>query len=113
MKQIESYRILEPDMKKRKLTKEEILAFLRQNKDFFKKEFDVDNIILFGSYARGEETSESDIDILIDTEKKSFDNRFRLKEFLEEEFKKKVDLLYRDSIRRFIMRSIEDELIYA
>jgi len=95
------------------LTKEDILEFLRENKDFFKKEFDVDNIILFGSYARGEETGESDIDILIDTGKKSFDNRFKLKEFLETEFKKKVNLLYHDSIRRFIMRNIKDELIYA
>ena len=100
-------------MRIRNLTKDGILEFLRKNKDFFKKEFDVDRIMLFGSYARGEETYESDIDILIDTKKKDFDNRSRLKEFLEKEFKKKVDVLYKDSIRRFIMRSIKDELIYA
>jgi len=100
-------------MRIRNLTKDGILEFLRKNKDFFKKEFDVDGIMLFGSYARGEETYESDIDILIDTKKKDFDNRSRLKEFLEKEFKKKVDVLYKDSIRRFIMRSIKDELIYA
>ena len=95
------------------ITKEDILGFLRENKVFFKKEFGVNNIMLFGSYARDEATVESDIDILIDTEKKSFDNRFRLKELLEKEFNRKVDLLYRDSIRRFIMRSIKEELIYA
>jgi len=100
-------------MKTEDLTKEEILEFLRKNKEFFKKEFDVDNIMLFGSYARGEQTGASDIDILIDTEKKDFDNRCRLKELLEERFQKKVDLLYHDSVRRFIMRNIKDELIYA
>jgi predicted nucleotidyltransferase len=95
------------------LTKKEILGFLRKNKDFFKKEFGVEAVILFGSYARGEETSTSDIDILIDVKKKSFDNRIKFKEFLEEYFKRKVDVLYRDSVRRFIMRNIKDELIYA
>lgn len=100
-------------METKNLTKESILHFLREHKDLFKKEFDVDEIMLFGSYSRDEETEDSDIDILIDTEKKSFDNRFRLKELLEKEFNKKVDLLYRDSVRRFIMRTIKDELIYA
>jgi predicted nucleotidyltransferase len=95
------------------LTKEEILGFLRKNKDFFKKEFGVEAIMLFGSYARGDETRTSDIDILIDVKKKSFDNRSRFKELLEERFHKKVDVLYRDSVRRFIMRNIKDELIYA
>ena len=95
------------------LTKKEILDFLKKNKAFFKKEFGVENIMLFGSYARGEETSSSDIDILIDVKKKSFDNRSKLKEFLEKHFQKKVDILYHDSVRRFIMRSIKDELIYA
>lgn len=37
-------------METHQLTKEQILSFLRENKDFFKKEFDVDAIILFGSY---------------------------------------------------------------
>jgi len=100
-------------METNQLTKEHILKFLRKNKDFFKKKFDVDAIILFGSYARDEATEDSDVDILIDTEKKSFDNRFELKELLEKEFKKKVDLLYKDSIRRFIMKNIKEELIYA
>lgn len=100
-------------MKIEKLTKEDILSFLREKKSFLKKEFDVDNIMLFGSYARDEATEDSDIDILIDTQKKDFDNRCRLKEFLEKEFKKRVDVLYKDSVRRFVMRIIKDELIYA
>ncbi len=100
-------------MRKDNLTKEEVLKFLRKNKAFFKKEFDVDNIMLFGSYARDEATPDSDIDILIESNKKSFDKKFDLQEFLEKEFKKKVDILYSDSVRRFVMRFIKKELIYA
>ncbi len=97
----------------KEITKEEILAFLRQNKQLFKEKFDVDNVILFGSYARDEATPTSDIDILLEAKIKSFDKMFALKELLEKKFNKKVDLLYRDSVRRFIMRFIEKELIYA
>ena len=100
-------------MSKEYLTKQEILDFLKQNKSFFKKKFDIDNIILFGSYARDEATLESDIDILIKSTKKSFDKQFYLKKLLEEKFKKKVDLIYYDSVRKFIMRFIKKELIYV
>ncbi len=60
-------------MLKNGLEKEDILLFLRKNKAFFKKELDVDNIMLFGSYARDEATSDSDVDILIESKTKSFD----------------------------------------
>jgi uncharacterized protein len=95
------------------ITKKEILDFLRLNKQLFKEKYDIENIILFGSYARDEATVDSDIDILLEAKKKNFDKWFELKELLEKEFRKKVDLLYRDSVRSFIMRSIEKELIYA
>ena len=75
------------------LTKEEILQFLRKNKPLLKKKFGVDNIMLFGSYARDEATPNSDIDILIESKEKDFDKWFDLKELLEQTFKKKVDVL--------------------
>jgi len=98
---------------KEQLSKQEILDFLRKNKSFFKKQFDVDAIMLFGSYARDEATKESDVDILIDSHNKSYDSLFSMKELLEKQFQKKVDIFYKDSVRRFIMRLIKEELIYA
>lgn len=94
-------------------SKEDILDFLRKNKSLLKSEFDVDNIMLFGSYARDEATSESDIDILIESKKQSFSKSYKLKVFLEQNFKKDVDVVYIDSVHPFIMRSISEELIYA
>ena len=93
--------------------KEEILKFLRENKKFLKEEFDVDKVMLFGSYARGEETPGSDIDILIESDTKSFDLIYRLKVFLQESLGKDVDVIYIDSVHPFIMRFINEELIYA
>jgi len=95
------------------LTKEHILGFLRENKDFLKEEFDIDNIILFGSFARDEAGKKSDINILIDTKTSCFDNRFRFTELLKKEFKRKVTVTYLDSVRTFIMRCIKDDMVYA
>ena len=100
-------------MKEAKLTKEEILASLRENKDFFKKKFAIDNIMLFGSYARNEATKESDIDILIECKKKTFKNYINILRFLEKLFNKKIDVIYLDTVNPFIMELIEEELAYA
>ena len=100
-------------MPENKLTKKEILDFLRKKKSFFKNKYDIDTIILFGSYARDEATPESDIDILLESKNKSFDSLFDMKELLEKEFKKKVDLFYRNAVRTFIMRSIKEDFNYA
>ena len=48
------------------LNKEYILDFLRKNREYLKQNFEVTSISLFGSFARGEETEESDIDLLVE-----------------------------------------------
>lgn len=100
-------------MEKGSFGKDDILEFLRENKDFLKKEFFVDKIMLYGSYARGEETAESDVDVLIQSKVKSFDKQYRLKVFLEKSLKRKVDVVYYDSVHPFLMQFIEKDIIYA
>ncbi len=95
------------------MTKGEILSFLKAKKPFLRKHFCIEDIGLFGSFARDEATDESDIDFVIITSKKSFRNRYRLKEYLEKEFNRSVDIGYLDSLRTYIKNAIEDEIIYV
>ncbi|HRJ85639.1 MAG TPA: nucleotidyltransferase domain-containing protein, partial [Ignavibacteria bacterium] len=44
------------------LNKENIIEFIRKNKTFLHDKYGVLSIGLMGSYARGEQTAESDID---------------------------------------------------
>lgn len=55
-------------------------------------EFNVSYCYLFGSYAKGKATEESDVDLLVCTEINGL-KFFELAEVLREELKKKVDLL--------------------
>lgn len=95
------------------ISKEEILSFLRENKELLKEKSDVDKIMLFGSYARDEATSESDIDILIESKNKGFRKMLFVQELLEKKFNRKVDVIYIDSVNPYFMRFIKQELIYA
>lgn len=47
-------------------TLEEIKQILNQNKNFLQENYRVTALEIFGSYARGEQTETSDIDVLID-----------------------------------------------
>lgn len=70
----------------------------------------VSRAALFGSVARGEENSQSDIDLLIQLKKgKTLFHIVRLKSELEETLGKKVDLVEYDAIRPLLKDSILSE----
>lgn len=76
--------------------------------------YGVKRIGLFGSYARGDEKPESDIDILVEFNagKATFDNFMQLASDLEEIFHKHVDLLTCDGVSKYIRPYIEKEVIW-
>lgn len=95
-----------------KQTRNSILETLRNHKAYMKEAFGVEKIGLFGSYARGEETETSDIDLLVKMPS-DFDRFYDLKTFLESKFDKTIDLGQETSLRRFIRKRIESEIVYA
>lgn len=95
------------------MDKIEILKFLKEHKSELQDKFGIQKIALFGSYAKDTAHEMSDIDIAIETKEKDFFIRDDLREYLEEHFKKSVDVGYFDSFREFYKQKIEKELIYA
>lgn len=95
------------------MTKEEILTFLREHKDELRQKYAVTKIGLFGSYARGTAHQNSDIDLAIVTTKKDFFLREDLREYLQNSFKRPVDVGYFDSFRDFYKQKIAKEILYA
>jgi predicted nucleotidyltransferase len=67
---------------------------------------------LFGSFARGEEKKESDVDILIDFEDiKSFFEMASIKLDLEKRLKKEVDLTMKSNLKPSIKPYVFKDLI--
>jgi len=94
------------------MDKNEIIDFLKKHKQILLEKYHVKNIGLFGSYAKGNQSDKSDIDILVDMPS-SFDLYYDLKEFLESSFEKPVDLGLQHNIRNLIKKQIEKEIIYV
>ena len=77
------------------------------------KAFGVKQLGIFGSVARGEETEKSDIDVLVDLERETFDNYMGLLFYLEDLFGKKVDLAIKNSLKPRIRDRILAETVYV
>jgi len=96
------------------LTSKLIMEKIEKNFAYLKS-FGIKRIGLFGSYARNEQKTKSDIDIVVEFEngKKTFDNYMDLKFYLEELFKCKVDLIISDKIKPELKPNILGSVIYA
>ncbi|WP_456432587.1 nucleotidyltransferase family protein [Nitratifractor sp.] len=85
---------------------------IRENRKVLQERFGVRTIALFGSVARGEATSQSDIDLFVELEKRNFRTIAGLWDFLEKSLGEKVDLVYdHPGLRASLRRSIEAEMI--
>ena len=95
------------------LSQENILEQLSQKAAELKQSFTVRSIGLFGSAARNEADSESDIDILVDFDQPTFDHYMDLKFYLQKLFGKEVDLVITDTVKPRLKNSINKEVVYA
>ena len=77
------------------------------------KSLGVRRLGLFGSYAVGNATSSSDIDFLVEFEKKTFDAYMDLKIFLENLFHRDVDLGITDSLKPRLKKAVLNQVVYA
>jgi len=90
----------------------EIIEKLRKLKPVLKEKFGIEEIGVFGSVARGEDTEKSDIDIVVlKAKKKNYFDLIDIKYILKEYLNKEVDIGYYDSIRPIIRRHIDKDLI--
>lgn len=91
---------------------DEIRSILRKHNEFFRQNFYVKNFLLFGSYARNQQTSESDIDLLVNfTQPIDFFKFMDLQDYITGLFDKRIDLGTVDSLKLFIKDKILQEAI--
>ena len=95
------------------ITKEEILLKLRELKPVLHKEYAVKELGLFGSFSDETFSEESDIDILVELERPIGWRIFSLEIFLENIFKRKVDLVTKSAVREQIKTKIFDQINYV
>jgi hypothetical protein len=99
----------------KEITKNDIQERLIKNRSFLKSKFHIIDIGLFGSFATGENTADSDIDILVEFQKghKDFFNYMRLKFHLQELLGRDVDLVLRGAVKPRLKEHIFNQVQYV
>jgi len=96
------------------IANKEILTVLRLEKSYLREKFGVISIGVFGSYARGTERPDSDIDMLVEMKEPRFDLLAGLQIYLEEKFGKRVELIRkRKGLGDRFLKRVEETIQYA
>ena len=96
------------------MTDREILNILRKEKPYLQENFGLLSIGLFGSYAKGMERPDSDIDVLVELTEPRFDFLAGLQIYLESRLGKPVEVVRkRKGLSERFLRRIEKNIHYV
>jgi uncharacterized protein len=92
----------------------EVLDVLREEKSYLMENFGVLSVGLFGSYAKGTERPDSDIDLLVEFKEPRFELLAGLQIYLEKKFGKRVEIIRkRKALGDRFLKRIEESIQYA
>ena len=95
------------------MNREEVLKLLKKNSPALKR-LGVNSLALFGSTARNEATTSSDVDIMVVFKSSpTFDQYTDTRFYLEDLLGSKVDLVTQEGLRPLVRAEVEKEAIYV
>jgi predicted nucleotidyltransferase len=96
------------------MERNEIIHTLRGFMDMNKERYEIIRIGFFGSAARDSMNEQSDIDVVVELGKQDLFNIIGIKQDLEEQFFKPVDVIsYREKMNQFLKKRIDKEAVYV
>jgi len=96
------------------MKQEAVLQILKQKNAELAKRFGVKSLLLFGSVARDEATTASDVDLLVEFNRPvGYFGLFALQDYLEKLLGCPVDLGTPDSLKPYIRERVMGELIHV
>jgi uncharacterized protein len=90
-----------------------IIGEIRSNENTLRKRYHIKSISVFGSFARGEENKDSDIDLLVEFDEPVGFTFFQAARYLEQITGRRVDLVTKDAIKPAIADSVMKELLHV
>ncbi len=97
------------------MSKDQILAYLREHKQEFFEQYGIESIGLFGSALRDELSDDSDIDLAIEmaASHKNLHNFLAFKRQLEASFDRPVDLGIESALKPAVKNAIAQDMLYV
>ncbi len=92
----------------------EVKKIIAANKEELKEKFGVKRIGIFGSYARGEQTKKSDLDVLVELSRPiGLFGLMDLQDYIRRRVGMKVDLVPREGLKPIIKKEILREVVFV
>lgn len=94
----------------------QILDFISENKAFLCEQFHISKIGLFGSFTRNEQSSGSDLDLIVEFENGTqnlYDLKIEIKKFFKTKFNLEVDICREKYVKPRYRTRILKEAIYV
>jgi hypothetical protein len=97
-----------------KCSTEQVIEFLKSHREVFAREFTVEKIGIFGSYARGDASEESDLDVIVEMKKPDLFFLIGIKQAVEEALGVRVDIVrLRENMNETLRKRIEKDVVYV
>ena len=96
------------------MKKDEIIDILKTDKQFLKDNYGVETIALFGSYAKGSENADSDVDFFVEFKNPSYGFLVGLYSYLENKLNSKIEIVRKGPhLSERFLNTIKNDLIYV
>mgnify|MGYP001794818776 CR=1 FL=1 len=96
------------------MKKDEIINTLQTEKQFLEDNYGVVSIALFGSYAKGLENSESDVDFFVEFKTPSYSVLMGLYAYLENKLNSRIEIVRKGPhLSERFLNTIKRDLIYV
>ncbi|NUO78454.1 nucleotidyltransferase domain-containing protein [candidate division KSB1 bacterium] len=96
------------------MNREEVLLFLRRFRENYHDQYHIVKLGVFGSAAQDRMNEKSDLDIVVDLEKPDFFALIGIKQTLEEQLHRPVDIVrYRENMNQYLKQRIDREAVYV
>ena len=94
-------------------TLHEIESTLKNHKPLLLEKYPIKSLAIFGSYARNEQTTQRDLDLMVEFNDKISIRFIDLAEEIESLIGFKIDLVSRNGIKEKYYQAIKNDLIYV
>jgi predicted nucleotidyltransferase len=96
------------------MNREQIIYLLKEFKKMNKDKFGILSLGIFGSYAKDEAKSYSDLDIVVEISNADLFLLVHMKDELEKLFNTRIDIVrYRKRMNKYLKKHIDEEAVYV
>ena len=103
-------------MKSNEIAHNDLIEFIRTNKKYLCDKFHLSKIGVFGSFARKEQTADSDVDLIVELEENTqniYEIKIELRNYFKQHLNKDIDIAREKYLKPRVKGEILKDVLYV